>query len=224
MTCNLYINTYFEKNEARRRELEVCYQNNLEAGFNEIWLIVEQKDEEYALDLLKQYNEGNSTIHIKIVNERPDFQYYIDKANSYNLNTLHVVMNNDIYIKSNELEKLKLLPWSQKLFVGLSRWDIGPEGSFLLDRPDSQDSYIWFEKCEITRALCPIGNPGSDNHILYKFQAAGYKVVNPSKSIVTLHLHNVKINNYRDSNGNVKSTQICPEPYYFAKPIFISEI
>lgn len=224
MITTLFLNPYFDANESRRKELEICLENNLDANFDHIELFVEKKDINYIGNFLKS-KPSKSAIHITEVKERPAFQTYINKSNEFDAGCLNIVMNSDIYIESEELNNLKSLPWNDRLFCGLSRYDTGPEGSFLLERQDSQDSYIWLSKCPVENADCPIGMAGSDNSILYKFHAAGYKVINPSKSIITHHLHNVKINNYRvGGNGDVIGSHVCPEPYFFAKPDFIENL
>lgn len=221
----LYLNIYQEQNEARRKELEICYKNNLLSGFDEIWLVVESKDEQYALDLMERYTEGQSTIHLKVISERPAFQTFIDISRRYNNTTIHSITNSDIFIEPEDLQKLKDIPWNKKLFVALSRYELTQEGAFLLDRPDTADWHTFKGYCEVDDAHCPQGFAGSDNSIAYKFQSKGYKVVNPSRSIRVNHLHNVLGNNYRvNGTGEVIAKFVCPEPYAFHPPIKSDEI
>lgn len=223
MRLILYQNFYVDKNPERQKELDICLKNNLLAGFDLINIFIEAKDEAYIVDLTSQ-SSFTSIVRIFTVETRPTFQKYIDHANGYPEDTLHIVANSDIYIEPKELKIIKSIPWNNKLFLGLSRFDTGPEGSFLLDRRDSQDTYVWYSHCNVENLNCPLGFAGVDNHTLYKFKEAGYNVINPSKSIITNHLHNVKINNYRNEGGDVRADQICGEPYFFAAPQFLHEI
>lgn len=228
MNATLYINLYNETNPERRKELETCLYKNSIVGFDKIWLVVEEKDKDYGLTLIRTIlKESSSTIILKIVEaSRPPFQTYIDIANSYEELALHMVCNSDIFIEPENLVKLKNLNWNNKLFVALSRHDLYPNGEyFLLDRADSQDALLWYGKCDIETALCPWGVPGGDNSICWKFHEKGYKVVNPAKDIVIKHLHLVLGNNYREGiGGAVIASSICPPPYFFAAPCFSFEI
>lgn len=226
---NLYITPYEEQNPDRRKELEKCYKNNLQAGFDEVWLVIEEKDRDYTLRLMHTIlNESKCNIILKIVGTtRPAFQEYIDIANTYEDDRIHMVCNSDIYIEAIDLNKIKNLNWSsRKLCLALARWDEFKTGRIqLLDRADTADFWAFKCPCDVENAHCALGFPGVDNSVAWKFMNSGYKVVNPSKDIITRHLHNVKGNNYRQNgDGAVIATQICPEPYHFHKSISISEI
>lgn len=227
MKTHLFINVYQDKNFERNEELIKVFKNNLDAGFDEISIICEEKDKSYCIHLCIS-NTTNSKLSINTFTGRPPFQMYIDMANieMENENTIFIVCNSDIYITPDNLEKFKNLPWEKNLFVALSRHDITKLGNLVhLERWDSQDFFAWKNKCLIESADCPIGFPGSDNGICYKFKEKGYQVINPSKDLITCHLHNIQnTNNYRDEEGNVKADQICPEPYHLITPHFIKDI
>ena len=56
--------------------------------------------------------------------------------------------------------------------------------------------------------------PNSNNRIAYEFNEAGYKIMNPSKSIRALHVHSSNIKNYTKEDTipcpylNVEATSI----------------
>lgn len=223
MEVNLYLNPYFEKNESRRKELEICLENNLDAGFDNIHLLIEEKDLDYISNLIKF---TKSKFYIHIVEQRPRFQEYID-LNNFTDDSLAVVMNSDIYIEPLELQKLKSLPWKEKkLYVPLSRWQVTIEGAFLLDRSDSADTMCFYGHCDITNADCPLGIPGIENSLAWKFKEEGYQIANVSRDIQIFHLHSAQHgNNYRENGfGPVKSELICKEPYTFHEPMWINQI
>lgn len=223
MKTHLFINPYQDKNPERRKELEKVFENNIFAGFDFITFVIEDKDFQYVLKLSGKYPTG--VRNFESVDQRPPFQTYIDMANKNDEETINIVCNNDIYITPDNLEKLKNLHWDRKLWVSLARWDVSTGGNLtLLDRPDTADGWAWVGNCNINNANCPIGFAGSDNNLAWLAKESGYIVINPSRDIRIFHLHNVKINNYRDGKGNIKADQICPEPYHFHPPIFISEI
>lgn len=230
MKINLFVSMYYEKDEARRKELEKCFFNNLKAGFDEIVILVENKDIEYITMLLTTIPEINPT-NVSFVNflSRPIVQEYIDLGN-HSIGSLNCMCNADIYVLPEDIVAIKELPWATKanMFVALSRWDETSAGTFiLLDRPDTADFWCWKGQSVVKNANCPLGWPGVDNSIAYKFQEVGYKVINPSRSIKTRHLHLVKIYNYRDEgkpDGAVKGEQLCHPPYVMHPPIFSHEI
>jgi spore cortex formation protein SpoVR/YcgB (stage V sporulation) len=241
MKTHLILTPYKEKNIERLAELEKCYTKNFHAGFDHITFLVEEKDAEYArgfLDKIQTTTFKNVYSVMEVVPSRPAFQEYILEANrvaqgfkNMGHEVLNIVCNSDIYFEPEEVTKIKNLPWDKylKLFVALSRWDVYKDLTTvtLLDRPDSADTWVWKGFCAVKEANCPIGVPGVDNSLAYKFSAAGYNVVNPSRDIITRHLHLVKGNNYRvDSkiDGAVKADMLCPEPYTFHTPIFSNEI
>jgi hypothetical protein len=122
---------------------------------------------------------------------------------------ISIIANSDIYfdtlygignLKENEV-------------YALSRWD----GNHLYDREDSQDAWVFKGKIK-TVANCNfgLGIPGCDNAIAERLQRAGYTVLNPSKSIKTIHLHSSNIRNY-DRRTTV------PKPYLLIKPHYLNE-
>ncbi len=54
---------------------------------------------------------------------------------------------------------------------------------------------------------------GCDNRLLYEIEKAGYKVSNPSLSIVTVHLHEIDNRNPQRTNINT-----VPPPYKTITP------
>jgi hypothetical protein len=233
MRIHLLTSPYHEKNPLRRVELEQCFDNNLRAGFDYFTYVMEDGvdfdcGQKLISDALIRVPENVRYQRLIRTEGRPKFRDYISCANEAGEEMIHVVCNSDIYFTSEDVEKIRNLPWEKNLFVALSRWDQTAKGNLvLLDRPDTADAWCWKGKSPIINMQCSCGNPGVDNHLAWLAKEAGYYVVNPSRDIKARHLHNVKGNNYRvDSkpDGAIIADQICPEPYYFHKPIHISEI
>jgi hypothetical protein len=229
----LYTSIYPESNEERAKELAFCLEQNCLSGFDKIVVLVEAATLGQNLSELLNHCENTAakwgTELVPVMSPtRPTLNDYLDKAYSEDPNSLHILANSDIIIPTKALHQLSDLPWEKKLYVGLSRWDIGREGTLqLLNRPDSADVFAWYGPAEIKGCKCSPGFPGFDNRIAYEFHASGYKVVNPSLDIITKHLHLVQKNNYRQDgkpDGAVLANQICPEPYFFHPPIHIKQI
>jgi len=233
MQTILYTSLYYESHEERAKELAFCLKQNCLAGFDKIIVLLEagarlQDLNEFLNDCRSIASDEGTKLIPVITDTRPTLMDYLDKASREDRNSLHILANSDIIIPALALGQLRSLPWEKKLYVALSRWDIGREGTLqLLDRPDSADVFAWYGPAEIEGCKCSPGFPGFDNRIAHEFHAAGYKVVNPSRDIITEHLHLIQKNNYRQGgnpDGAVLANQICPEPYFFHPPIHIHQI
>lgn len=208
---NLLINYYRDKNEARRRELDLCLDINLkDKNFSK--MIVAS-----LVELPISENESytkNSTIDgliICIPKERPTFKELFEIANKYaDPKGITVIANSDItFDDSIKLAERHLKP---NQCYALSRWDVDPNGDATLhNHSDSQDTWIFrgliknVPDCDFT-----LGTPGCDNAIAERLERAGYDVKNPSVSIKTYHYHISNIRNYQ-----------CPKPYKFVTPHMI---
>ena len=76
---------------------------------------------------------------------------------------------------------------------------------------DSQDVWIWKDKCLIKNATFNLGVAGCDNRIAAEAHLAGYDVLNPAESITTWHHHTTGLRP-GSSNYNVTKVKI-PQPY-----------
>jgi hypothetical protein len=122
---------------------------------------------------------------------------------------ISIIANSDIYFES--LDELKTIKGNE--VYALSRWD----GNTLYDREDSQDAWVFRGKIKpIPDCNFGLGIPGCDNAIAERLQRAGYTVLNPSKSIKTIHLHSSNIRNY-----DRKTT--VPKPYLLIKTHLLNE-
>lgn len=198
---NLLINYYRDKNEARRRELDLCFDINLkDKNFSKVIVVTEVEDFSNI--------SGDFIIEPK---SRPTFKELFKIANGYSdPKTITVITNSDItFDDSIRLASIHLKP---NQCYALSRWDVDPNGDATLhNHSDSQDTWIFrgliknVPDCDFT-----LGTPGCDNAIAERLERAGYDVKNPSVSIKTYHYHISNIRNYQ-----------CPKPYKFITPHMI---
>lgn len=135
---------------------------------------------------------------------------------------VNVIANSDIYFDGMGIERLASCDFGAKTCLAISRWDVKADGSTeLWDHRDSQDAWVFYDRPDIA-ADFPMGTGGCDNHLLHLIEQAGYKVINPAKTIKAYHLHLVDYRSYVEGNkgvgrGGVKVDRICP-PYAFASP------
>src|SRR5690606_9712663 len=130
------------------------------------------------------------------LNKRPTFQYLFNYCNDNFKGKKCIISNTDI-IFNETLSKIIKYSLDNKV-LALSRWDITKNGDLeLFKRPDSQDCWI-FESPIKLNVNCDflLGKPGCDNRIAYIIDNSGYEIINPSKSIITEHLHLSGLRNY----------------------------
>jgi hypothetical protein len=166
---NLFINTYQDKNPERQKELIACFEKNAAFG---IFNIVQ-------------------------LNGRPTFKDFFNDVNKItHPNDINIIANSDIYFFELNYDYFTAL--DHDTCYALSRWDVQQDGSAVhYNNPGSQDTWIFRGAIKMVEgANFTQGVAGCDNKIAYLLQQAGYKVINPSLTIKTYHLHNSGSRNY----------------------------
>lgn len=203
--------TYYQPNcQKRKAEYDFCIKKNKSASFDNIYLFVEEKDKEAA----SQFG-----VKLVVTKSRPTFKDYFEYmlANTFT-NSINVLANSDIFFLNmfqidQNIQRLKK---GESCFA-LSRHEYQPgRRSYLFDRSDSQDTWVFngnqgLEKLKFLDYS--MGIPGCDNRLAYELNAAGFRVLNPSKTIHSYHMHNVQIRTYIDEH-----TLSVPPPYHYIAP------
>jgi len=213
--------TYFHNSdrgntiEARRqKEYDYCLLKNMNAGFDAIYLLVEEKDYEIA------FSYGVNVIKLESRPTFQDFFRFISKKEF--TESINVVSNADIYLDNcMEIDRFyeNRAPNKQQTCLALTRWDWSPtRGADLFNRVDSQDVWIVYGNkfCEKVDANFCMGVAGCDNRLAYQLQEAGYILYNPSKTIKTFHYHDTKLRTNNLDDGKPKET--IPPPYLLLPP------
>lgn len=164
---NLFINTYIDPDPVRNEELQTCYEKN---------------------------KANNFTIYT--LEGRPTFNDFFKKINEVtNDHSINIIANSDIYFPEMNYSMFKDLSFN--ICYALTRWNVLPDGSEkFYNSADSQDVWIFRGKVKEVNADFTQGVAGCDNKIAYLLTQAGYKVLNPSLTIKTFHLHNSGVRNY----------------------------
>lgn len=124
-------------------------------------------------------------------------------------NDINVFCNSDIYFPS--IQSLNNIKANE--CYALTRWDKQGDSIKFLNRKDSQDSWVFRGAIKNIKANFYSGMWGCDNRLLHEIQKAGYKVLNPSLSIITVHVHEKDNRNYDRTNDNT-----VPPPYQRLDP------
>lgn len=201
---NLYTSFYIDKNPDRQKELEDCLMMNIKCeyidhiyvitdGTVESDLLLDDKVTEYSYKYRPTYNTFFEVIRMT---SKPD--------------DWNIIANTDIYF-DNTLELLDKYKSGKPICFALCRWEVLKDKIEFLNRPDSQDSWIFKGLPRRIDGNFCLGTCGCDNAIAHRFMMSGYNVINPSRSIKTYHLHLSGVRNY-NVNHKVK------EPYKIIHP------
>lgn len=186
----LFQNLYTDKNPIRQKELDYCLTRN------------------------KNLFGGQGFIKSKV--DRPTFRQLFEQINSIaEPDDISIIANSDIFFES--FFDFSLIKQNEAWC--LSRWEYIKGNPVLYDHADSQD--VWAFRGQINEVPdCDfgLGKPGCDNAIAERIQRSGYKVLNPSKSIKSIHLHTSGIRNY----SHAKDPAI-EKPYLLIAPHFWNE-
>jgi len=183
-SINLFVQVYKSDNVERQKELDDCYKTN-------------EKSKLFA--------------KIIPITERLTFEQMFALSKEYP-NDINVFANSDIYFDETILHARYM---DKNTCWALSRWDDLIDKCVLFDRKDSQDVWAFVgEVKKLNYASFNFGVAGCDNRIAFELKSAGYRVLNPSKSVHAFHLHN---SNFRTYNPTVK----VPEPYHFIHPTYL---
>ena len=217
MKINLFTCYYKDKDADRANELSLCLKKNLSAGFDNIYILTENAEEQKLCNnIVFQNNKKADVINFS---SRPSFNDFFKLMKEQRFaSDINVLSNSDIYFE--DLQSIKDIMSNVKanrMCLALSRWDVQPDGSAVhFKRWDSQDTWIFYGNPAITtQENYTMGIAGCDNKLAYELETAGYFVINPSCTIKTFHYHLSNIRNY--INGDV--IERIPPPYKLVNPI-----
>ena len=132
-------------------------------------------------------------------------------VDGYARTSIRAIANSDIYFPISSMHHYDHLKNGE--VWALSRWDeLKNKGRKLYNHKDSQDSWVWRDEMMLKMdADFTLGLPGCDNRIAKILSDSGYKVLNPSKTVQTIHLHSSNKRTYDRS-------QTVQPPYLLVAP------
>ncbi len=205
---NLFIPYYEDSVSERRIEINACLVNNISNKLiGAIYLII---DDALLMSSLQKQIHPSNKVKLIFVHERPTYSTMFEVINGITSSEdWNILINSDIYLD----ETIRYIhDFSSDCFLALSRWDVDKQGNSVhFNRWDSQDTWAFKGKCKNIKADFFQGIAGCDNAIADRAEVAGYRVVNPSKTIKTYHLHNSGVRNYNPQNR-------VPKPYKLITP------
>ncbi len=205
MGLHLYLSLFPQRDPARSLELETCLRRNLDhPALSRITLL----DEGVGWALIQ---------HPKVrripVRARPRFADFLPHLEPADIN---IISNNDIHFDAS-LHRLPWLRLGDNDLLALTRREA--DGSLFREAAaDSQDTWIFRGRPSVL-AQCDffLGTPGCDNRLVYLFEDAGYRTLNPSKVIHCWHLHASPARAYHDQKDRIHGM------YQMEKPLTLWE-
>jgi hypothetical protein len=166
----------------------------------------------------RQINQSNRLVsRIVLLEGRPTFNDFFSRAEDAEPNDISIIANSDICFEHaiGAAEKMgKNDCWA------LSRWDVGKDNIPVhFDRGDSQDCWIFKGKPKKINANFTPGVRGCDNRLTAEMSLAGYSVSNPSKTVISFHIHATGVRRY----GHLPKDCIQP-PFLCINPHRLGEI
>ncbi len=181
---NLFVQVYTQDNLERQKELDYCLKKNKELNVN-----------------------GVPYFNVIEIKERLTFNQLFELTKNYQ-NDINILTNSDIFFDESILE----VRWiKENECYALSRWDYNDGNAILFNRKDSQDVWVFNGSVNCSGGNYFMGIPGCDNKIAFELKQSGYNVLNPSKTIHAIHLHETNHRTY-----NVKDR--LHEPFHFIHP------
>lgn len=175
-----------------------------------------------AIDEICLIQEGNgdppvtcSRTRLKRISHRPLYSDYFDWINELaGPGDVSIIANADIYFDQQlELFRHWSLP-ADTVFM-LARWNVDESGQAILQYTNnSQDTWIFRGRVRPVVSNFPVGVPRCDNRLAYELANAGFKVLNPSRSIRTNHLHGGPGRSYKAH----EHSDLIPPPYGYLWP------
>jgi hypothetical protein len=178
LPIRLFVSWYKDTNVTRNEDFLVCLNKNLKNSLIDfVHLIVDSSN------ILAW--PSHSKIVVESYKYRPQYDTFFSFMKPYP-EAVKILANSDIYF-DDSLLYLKYLK-ADVCYV-LTRWDIRNKKPVFLNRSWSQDAWIFRSHLQKTVGNFELGRLGCDGRIAYELAHAGYKVLNPSKTIKAFHLH-----------------------------------
>lgn len=205
----LFTTYYRSPNVLRDAENRECIIRNLANPlFDEVHVLLDE-----GLAELEFVEDSPRLIQVAL-GQRPKFSDLFSYINQRSApDDINVLANTDIYFEDDLrfVESIRL----RGVVLALSRWDVQADGSAVLfNRFNSQDSWVFKGPVRGVRGDYFIGTLGCDNRLVHEFRTAGYRVLNPSFTVKSFHLHQSMIRPYLAGQG----PPAVSGPYSYAVP------
>lgn len=200
---------YQSRSKEREIEFQIAAIENLSCEYlTELIVVTEKKEHNIGIEhpRLRHY----------CVRQRQTYNDLIRILNKTS-SDVKIIANADIFFTDPDLLNIVASLREDQCYA-LSRWDLFKNGNVHLHaHPDSQDAWVFRGDIRGINGNIQFGIPGCDNRIAYEIASAGYRVLNPCKTIRSFHVHNSKKRTYNDDTKRIEP------PYKLVKPTWLHQ-
>lgn len=204
---------YKDSNLERQKEMDFCLESNIKnKSIDEIVVL----NEEVSLPI---ENEKINQIQFS----RPQFKDFFNTINSItNKDDINILTNTDIFF-NDSVSNLHKIDLTNKV-ITLLRWEYNGGNPIIpIRRGDCQDSWIWVgEMRGLDNCDFYLGKLGCDNRIAWELKNAGYTLTNDCDLIQSIHVHETRKRNYKQTFVGTKehdeNKEVVPPPYLYVYP------
>ncbi len=206
----LFINWYEENDKERREELTYALRKNV---------YLELIDNIVNISNVNLPAWAGAKIQNISHPARPAFRDFFQVINRFaQANDVSIISNLDIYF-DDSLRLLDRIETNE--CYALTRYNMINDVPVFFNRADSQDVWIFKGPVrEIKEADFTLGFIACDNRLAFLLSQYGYRVTNPSLSILSYHVHKSEKRSYINHKGEWVGPRI-PGPYGYVNPVTI---
>lgn len=201
----LFTTLYNEKKELRQNEFIFCLEKNIHhPSIKKIVILYESKKKQDFLKKLKDLENFEKKVEVIFIEERPTFEQFFNLANIFYRDQKIIIANADIHF-DNTLDLIYKRQLKNKL-LALTRYDKNQNGEYELNGgyqllSSSQDTWIFQAPIKSFFSDIQLGKLGCDPALAYSALSAKLNVVNPSRTILSYHVHSSNIRTYTLSDS-----------------------
>lgn len=164
-------------------------------AITDAWVLGSEDDLAHFRDaVIDRVSHSNARVRCVVHKPRLTFKFFLHDVAGFREGDLCILSNSDC-APDDTMALLAAEPL-EGVAVCLSRYDVpksGDAGAAIMfaENGVSQDAWALrfpFRRVE-TAADYPLGTPGCDNRFAWQLREAGYKVVNPARTVTLLHFH-----------------------------------
>lgn len=207
MKVTLAVPYYVDDSSERQGEINTCVQTNLGNDLIDKVILVCDRgiDAQMAEDLF-----GDKAYVVLNEGERQTYKHLVSAMIPFD--GVKIISNADIFWTEDSVRLVKDNIGEKECFA-LSRYDKTSDGWKLRNTRDTQDSWVYLNNDlpEDDSLDIQMGKAGCDNKVLHEIRELGLSVTNPSKDVMTFHLHETEKRNY-DPDDRLEG------PYSFEEP------
>ncbi len=208
MKYTLFTTYYLAEDTIRNEENAICLKNNISnEQIDKIYLVLQNQE--------KPQIDNTEKVEFVFLGRRPMFSDFFSLITEYKKTSDNrcIIANSDIYF-TDSLSLLDNINLKNKV-VTLTRWDLQNDDSIVFyNKYLSQDVWIVDDNIPTSIGQYYIGQHGCDNRLLKELADNGFKIINPSLNVKTIHVHMSALRPY----FNDTNYKYVEGPYRYSLP------